>query len=285
MAIGRPVSLTNNVASKTISVTATENQTLFTVTGGYRINQIAVFRNGARLVDGQDFTARDGATVTLIQGANLNDTLEFQIFDTFSVADAIQANVSNQTIDGDLTVDDLTATNITATTVTATTINGASIGIQSAGSVVGIAKTLNFIGAGNTFAVNGQTIDISIAGGGGGGGGGSIGLQSGGTRVATGITDVNIAIGSTTSRNITGSGTTATVAVDLGDYYIFRKPSVGFATMKVLIAGSGGGIAKSDYLGGSSYTGLSTANTDQFPWVAGIGMSISPLGNLIFTVP
>ena len=285
MAIGRPVSLTNNVASKSISVTATENQTLFTVTGGYRVNKIAVFRNGARLVDGQDFTARDGATVTLIQGANLNDTLEFQIFDTFSVADAIQANVSNQTIDGDLTVDDLTATNITATTVTATTINGASIGIQSAGSVVGIAKTLNFIGAGNTFAVNGQTIDISIAGGGGGGGGGSIGLQSGGTRVATGITDVNIAIGSTTSRNITGSGTTATVAVDLGDYYIFRKPSVGFATMKVLIAGSGGGIAKSDYLGGSSYTGLSTANTDQFPWVAGIGMSISPLGNLIFTVP
>ena len=285
MAIGRPVSLTSNVASKSISVTATENQTLFTVTGGYRINEIAVFRNGARLVDGQDFTARDGATVTLIQGANLNDTLEFQIFDTFSVADAIQANVSNQTIDGNLTVDDLTATNITATTVTATTINGASIGIQSAGSVVGIAKTLNFIGAGNTFAVNGQTIDISIAGGGGGGGGGSIGLQSGGTRVATGITDVNIAIGSTTSRNITGSGTTATVAVDLGDYYIFRKPSVGFATMKVLIAGSGGGIAKSDYLGGSSYTGLSTANTDQFPWVAGIGMSISPLGNLIFTVP
>ena len=81
MAIGRPVSLTSNVASKSISVTATENQTLFTVTGGYRINQIAVFRNGARLVDGQDFTARDGATVTLIQGANLDDTLEFQIFD------------------------------------------------------------------------------------------------------------------------------------------------------------------------------------------------------------
>ena len=295
MAIGRPVSLTSNVASKSISVTATENQTLFTVTGGYRINELAVFRNGARLVDGQDYTARDGATVTLIQGANLNDTLEFQIFDTFRVADAIQADESHQTINGDLTIVGLasatnvsattvTATNVNATTVTATTINGASIGIQSAGSVVGTAKTLNFIGAGNTFAVNGQTIDISIAGG-GGGGGGAIGLQSGGARVATGITDVNIAIGSTTSRNITGSGTTATVAVDLGDYYIFRKPAVGFATMKVLIAGSGGGIAKSDYLGGSSYAGLSTANTDQFPWVAGIGMSISPLGNLIFTVP
>ena len=35
----------------------------------------------------------------------------------------------------------------------------------------------NFIGSGNTFAVNGTTVDISIAGGGGGGGGSaSIGI-------------------------------------------------------------------------------------------------------------
>ena len=161
MAIGRPVSLTNNVASKTISVTATENQTLFTVTGGYRINQIAVFRNGARLVDGQDFTARDGATVTLIQGANLNDTLEFQIFDDFRVADAIVSADASQTIRGDLTV---------TGTLSGATVTGAAIGIQSAGTVVGAAKTLNFIGTGNTFAMNGDTVDISISGGGGGGG-------------------------------------------------------------------------------------------------------------------
>ena len=50
MAIGNPITLTNNVAAKVISATATANQTLFTVTGGYRINQIAVFRNGV-LVD------------------------------------------------------------------------------------------------------------------------------------------------------------------------------------------------------------------------------------------
>ena len=66
MAIGNPITLTNNVASKIISVTATTDQTLFTVTGGYRINQLAVFRNGVRLVDGTDFTARDASTVTLI---------------------------------------------------------------------------------------------------------------------------------------------------------------------------------------------------------------------------
>ena len=89
MAIGRPVSLTSNVASKTISVTATANQTLFTVTGGYRINQVAVFRNGVRLADGSDYTARDGATVTLLSAASAGDVLEFQIFDDFRVADAI----------------------------------------------------------------------------------------------------------------------------------------------------------------------------------------------------
>ena len=46
---------------------------------------------------------------------------------------------------------------------------GFNIGISSAGSVIssGPITTLNFIGAGNTFAQNGSTIDISIAGGGG----------------------------------------------------------------------------------------------------------------------
>jgi len=158
MAIGNPITLTNNVASKTISVTATADQTLFTVTGGYRINQLAVFRNGVRLVDGADFTARDGSSVTLLSPANLGDTLEFQVFDDFRVADAIVSAEASQTIQGDLTVTG--------------TLTGAAIGIQSTGTVVGAAKTLNFIGAGNTFAMDGDTVNISIAGGGGGGGGG-----------------------------------------------------------------------------------------------------------------
>ena len=45
-----------------------------------------------------------------------------------------------------------------------------SIGIQSAGTLIGAATTLNFIGSGNTFAQSGNIIDVSIAGGGGGGG-------------------------------------------------------------------------------------------------------------------
>ncbi len=157
MPIGNPVTLTSNVASKVISVTATSGQTVFNVQGGYRINQISVYRNGTRLADSLDYTARDGASVTLLSPATLADVLEFQVFDDFRVADAIVSSASNQTIFGNLTVTG--------------TLNGSSIGIQSGGTVVGTAKTLNFVGTGNTFAVNGDIIDVSIAGGGGGGGG------------------------------------------------------------------------------------------------------------------
>jgi len=52
--------------------------------------------------------------------------------------------------------------------VTAT--GGFNLGISSAGTSItsGAVKTLNFIGTGNTFAVSGTTVDISIAGGGSG---------------------------------------------------------------------------------------------------------------------
>ena len=46
-----------------------------------------------------------------------------------------------------------------------------AVGIQSAGTSIGNATTLNFIGVGNTFAVNGNTIDVSIRSGGSSGGG------------------------------------------------------------------------------------------------------------------
>ena len=159
MAIGRPITLTDNVASKILSATATQDQTVFTVTGGYRINAINVFRNGVKLASGVDFRATDGSTVVLINAAQLNDEIQFHIFDDFRVADAIQSAAADQTIDGNLTVTG--------------TLTGATVGIQSAGTVVGAAKTLNFVGSGNTFLDNGDgVIDVSISGSGGGGGGG-----------------------------------------------------------------------------------------------------------------
>ena len=157
MAIGNPITLTNNVASKIISVTATASQTLFTVTGGYRINQLIVLRNGVQLSQSSDFTANDGSTVTLVSAANAGDTVQFHVFDDFRVADAIQTNSSTQTISGELNV-----------------TGGINVGIQSAGTNIttGVITAINFVGTGNTvqYDSSSKTVAVSIAGGGGGGG-------------------------------------------------------------------------------------------------------------------
>jgi len=65
-----------------------------------------------------------------------------------------------------------------------------TIGISSGGLSIGSPTTLNFIGAGNTFAMNGSTVDISISGGGGGSGDFNTGLSGEfhGTAVGIGST-------------------------------------------------------------------------------------------------
>ena len=201
MAIGNQPSLTGNVASKTISITATASQTLFTVTGGYRINQLSVYRNGTRLVDSLDYTARDGSSVTLLSPATLYDVLEFQVFDDFRVADAIVSAASNQTIFGNLTVTG--------------TLNGSTIGIQSGGTVVGTAKTLNFVGTGNTFAVNGDIIDVSIAGGGGGSGLGTAINYADGSQSQFSYIDAEVTVTSNLNLDATNAGATTSYVVSV----------------------------------------------------------------------
>ena len=195
MAIGNPITLTNNVASKSISVTATADQTLFTVTGGYRINKLAVFRNGVRLTDGVDFLARDGASVTLTTAANLNDGIDFQVFDDFRVADAIG-------IDGGTSLGNV----IVGTGITLF----ATSGIVSATSFFGDASNLTNLpssGVGTTGSVNTSGI---------------ITATSFNTSSSTGISTVGIltAYGSITATTslvgaLTGNADTATTATNV----------------------------------------------------------------------
>ena len=152
MAVGRPIKLTPNVARKTVSITATADQTTFTPTGGYRIGDLAVYRNGIRLVNGRDYTAVDGANVVLQSGATLDDVLEFGIFDSFNIVDAVPAN-GDAAIGGDLTVGLTTIYNSTGI-VSATEYYGSGanltnvisgVEIQLSGSSVGTSATvLNF---------------------------------------------------------------------------------------------------------------------------------------------
>ena len=219
MGIGRPITLTTNIASKSISVTCeTEGQTSFTVTGGYRINQLAVFRNGTRLVDGQDFTARDGSTVTLVSGATVSDTLEFQIFDSFNIADAINADSSNQTINGALVVRG--------------GVTGSQIGIQSGGTAIGVARTVNFIGSGNTVIDKGDgTLDVSISGSGGGGIGTAINYTDG-TATPFSYIDPEVTVGEDLMLDDTSAGTSDTYVVSI-------IPKINVASGIAVTVGSG----------------------------------------------
>ena len=114
------------------------------------------------------------------------DTANTAIYATTS---GIATNAQGLTGTPNIVVGSIAASSINATgVVTATAFYGdgsnlsniiSGVGIQSAGTVIGTGfTTLNFIGAGNTFAVNGTTVDISISGGGGGGASVSIGTEA-----------------------------------------------------------------------------------------------------------
>ena len=106
----------------------------FTFSAGYIPGYIDAYLNGAKLIEGSDYTASDSSTVTILSGgAQSGDVLELVAYKAF--------NLTNN-----------------------------RIGISSAGADIGSADRLNFIGLGNTFAINGTTIDVSIAGGAGAGG-------------------------------------------------------------------------------------------------------------------
>ena len=147
MAVGRPIKLTPNVARRQVAVTATASQTEFTPSGGYRINELAVFRNGVRLVQGSDYTAIDGVTVTLQSGCSVDDVVEFVIFDNFNIADAIGAN-GNQAIGGDLTVG-------------LTTIYSGTTGIVSTGVYYGDGSNLTNVISGVELQLSGTTVGTS----------------------------------------------------------------------------------------------------------------------------
>ena len=116
----------------------------------------------------------------------------------------------NISVGGTLTYEDVTNVDSIGIITARSGIQG--IGIQSGGLniAVGVITALNFIGSGNTFAVSGTTVDISIAGGGGGGGGGDSsgadGLWKGYT---SGIaTDASVGIKTSTvdDNDLTGIG-------------------------------------------------------------------------------
>jgi len=111
---------------------------IITFNSGYTPGYLDVFLNGVKLVDAQDYSAGDGRTVNVISNAVAGDIIEMVAYKAFN-------------------------------------LSLGPVGVASAGTTIKAdsVTTLNFIGAGNTFAVRGSTVDISISGG-----GGAIGVSS-----------------------------------------------------------------------------------------------------------
>ena len=138
----------------------------FTFASGYTVGYLDLYLNGARLIEGPDYAATDGATISLISPAQNGDVLEGVAYKAFNLTDD-------------------------------------RVGIESGGVLIGNAQTLNFVGTGNTFAVNGSTIDVSISSG-------AASIMTIGVRVGTAVT---FAIPSTNVIGVVGRSGTVNVPV------------------------------------------------------------------------
>ena len=202
-------------------------QTDFTFNSGYTVGLIDAYLNGVKLIEGNDYTASDGSTVGLTTAAIALDTLELVAYKAFNLG-FVNSSVADFTVGTDLVVNGNATFNGTVT--------GATVGITSAGYNVGTAKSLNFIGLGNTFAVEGDTVNISIAGGGGGG-------------LGTALSEVKTDPGNqfyTTPRNVTiATGTTFFAEASAGDGgVVFSKlGKIHVATGATVHIGSGTTLA------------------------------------------
>ena len=154
--------------------TATSNQTTFSV--NYTVGTIEVFLNGIKLLQA-DYTATNGTTVVLDDGADAGDNVEIV---EYGLGDSNLSTFSNTfTLPGSDGSNGQALTTNGSGTLSFTTISGgggSSLTVQDEGSSLSTAATtLNFVGSGVTASGTGASKTITIAGSSGGGatGGGS----------------------------------------------------------------------------------------------------------------
>jgi hypothetical protein len=99
----------------------------------YTPNQVHVYHNGVRLVDGTDYTATNGSTVTLTTAAQSGDEVVVISYATFQTSDTVSASAGG-TFSNAVTID---ADGATVLTVDRATSDGTIIDLQKDGSSVG----------------------------------------------------------------------------------------------------------------------------------------------------
>ena len=168
--IGRaPSDSAVTVARQTFSPTGVTTD--FTFASGYVPGYFDIFINGVKMIEGSDYTSTDGSTFSVLNGGAENgDVIEGVAYKAFNAATA-------------------------------------TVGIYSGGDPISTqANILNFVGTGNTFALRGSTVDISISAG----AGGTFAVNS------TGIhTTKSVGIGTTTATGAADTNNTAVLNVGI----------------------------------------------------------------------
>ena len=130
--IGSKAAVVSSGAERKKVFTATAGQTAFTGLT-YSPNRVHVFQNGVRLVDGTDYTATDGNSLTLTVGASVNDQVVVVSYSTFQTSDTVSSSAGG-TFSNAVTID---ADGATVLTVDRATSDGTIIDLQKSGSSVG----------------------------------------------------------------------------------------------------------------------------------------------------
>jgi len=151
------------------------------------------------------FYGRTGnATLTTADNVSVGNINSTGVVTATSFVGNVTGNLSGNVSGAAVTATTANITNLTGTLSGVSTNFVSAVGIQSGGTVIGAGITqLNFIGLGNTFAVNGTTVDISIQGG-------SSGAAGTFTHYTAGIATTRSAIGINTNNlddpNLVGAG-------------------------------------------------------------------------------
>lgn len=90
-----PIPVPQGIQNKE-TFTATAGQTTFNTNGYTDGAFISVYLNGVRLVNGTDYTSTNGSDVVLASGANAGDVLDFETFNSFSLASQQFENITTK---------------------------------------------------------------------------------------------------------------------------------------------------------------------------------------------
>ena len=129
-------------------------QTNFTFAAGYQIGYLDVYVNGARQIEGQDFSATDTSTISLTTGALSGDVLELVAYKAYNLA--TPSAVGNFTVGGNLTV----TGNESVSTLIATTAIGIGSTYTTA-TTLPYPVTINAVGSSPTPGLSFCIADIT----------------------------------------------------------------------------------------------------------------------------